>query len=64
MSVVSASAPVLINKIMTSCPNVSTVYLLVRKKKGKDVQTRVDEIFDGTVSGKIQRKVLIYGNTP
>lgn len=53
MSVVSASAPVLINKIMTSCPNVSTVYLLVRKKKGKDVQTRVDEIFDGTVSGKI-----------
>lgn len=40
---------VLINKLLLSCPNINAVYLLVRKKKGKDVQTRVDEIFDETV---------------
>lgn len=41
---------VLINKLLTTCPNINHIYLLVRKKKGKDVQARIDDIFNGSVS--------------
>jgi alcohol-forming fatty acyl-CoA reductase len=36
----------MLQKILSSCPNIECIYLLVRSKKGKDVHSRVEEIFD------------------
>lgn len=41
---------VLINKLLSSCPSIDTIYLLIRNKKGKDVHTRVEDIFHDAVS--------------
>ena len=40
----------LIEKLLRTCPGVTSIYLLVRPKKGKDVHQRTEEIFDDTVS--------------
>lgn len=40
----------LINKLLTACSTIDTIYLLVRNKKGKDVHARVEDIFDDPVS--------------
>lgn len=40
----------LINKLLTSCPTIDTIYLLIRNKKGKDVHTRVEDVFHDSVS--------------
>ncbi|XP_069691444.1 fatty acyl-CoA reductase wat-like [Periplaneta americana] len=37
---------VLIQKLLRSCPHICTIYLLVRGKKGKSVQTRMQELFN------------------
>jgi FlaA1/EpsC-like NDP-sugar epimerase len=42
---------VLMEKLLRSCPHLRNIYLLVRKKKGKDVTTRIQEVFDDPVSG-------------
>lgn len=36
----------IIEKLLRTCPGVDTIYVLVRNKKGKDVQARVDTIFE------------------
>ncbi|XP_025072855.1 putative fatty acyl-CoA reductase CG5065 [Pogonomyrmex barbatus] len=36
---------VLIEKLLRSCPDISTIYLLIRTKKDKCPETRLDEIF-------------------
>ncbi|PSN41793.1 hypothetical protein C0J52_21751 [Blattella germanica] len=41
---------VLLEKILRSCSDVDTVYLLIRTKKGKDPRQRVDEILNSAVS--------------
>lgn len=43
----------LINKLLTSCSTIDTIYLLVRNKKGKEVHSRVEDIFDDPVSTEI-----------
>lgn len=43
---------VLLNKILSSCPGIENIYLLVRNKRGKDVHSRVEEIFEDPVSVK------------
>jgi fatty acyl-CoA reductase len=40
---------VLVEKLLRSCPHLSNIYLLVRSKKGKDVETRLEEIFNDPV---------------
>lgn len=40
---------VLLNKILSSCPGIENIYLLVRSKRGKDVNSRVEEIFEDPV---------------
>lgn len=40
---------VLIDKLIRSCPGIENIYLLIRKKKGKDIHTRIDELFDDPV---------------
>ena len=40
---------VLVEKLLRSCPGVGTIYLLMRPKKGKDVQERVRELLESPV---------------
>lgn len=39
----------LIEKLLRSCPELSTIYVLVRSKKGKEVHERVEELFEDAV---------------
>lgn len=39
----------LIEKLLRTCPDLHCIYLLVRPKKGKDVDQRTDELFDDPV---------------
>jgi hypothetical protein len=41
---------VLLEKLLRSCPHLSNIYLLVRSKKGKKVDSRIEELFDDPVS--------------
>jgi len=41
---------VLMEKLLRSCPHISNIYLLVRSKKGKDVDSRIEELFNDPVS--------------
>lgn len=49
---------VLINKLLTACSSLDTIYLLVRNKKGKDVHSRIEDIFDDPVSMKFYTRLL------
>lgn len=40
----------LIDKLLRTCPGIENLYMLIRPKKGKDIHTRLDEIFDDQVS--------------
>lgn len=46
----------LMEKLLRSCSQLSTMYILVRNKKGKEIQTRVDEIFDGPVFDRLKKE--------
>jgi len=37
---------VLMEKLLRSCPHISNIYLLVRSKKGKNVDSRIEELFN------------------
>lgn len=41
---------VLTEKILRSCPHVAQIYLLVRPKKDKDAQQRLDDMLEDSVS--------------
>lgn len=41
---------VLVEKLLRSCPEVSTIYLLLRAKKGRNVQERVATLLESKVS--------------
>lgn len=45
----------LVEKILRSCPNISTLYLIVRPKKGKNPADRLKENFDDTVYCNLKR---------
>jgi fatty acyl-CoA reductase len=47
---------VLIEKILRSCSDVDTIYVLVRAKKGKEPCQRVEELFASPVSDLNRRK--------
>lgn len=36
---------VLLEKLLRTCPHIKHVYLLIRSKKGKNAEQRLDEIF-------------------
>lgn len=55
-----SSVLVLINKLLTSCSTIDTIYLLVRNKKGKEVHSRVEDIFDDPVSTRITLAFLTF----
>nr|CAD7259153.1 unnamed protein product [Timema shepardi] len=43
----------LIEKLLRSCPSLKQVYIIIRSKKGKDVDTRVEEIFEDLVQSNL-----------
>lgn len=43
----------LIEKLLRSCPELSTIYVLVRGKKGKEAHQRVEELFEDAVFGPL-----------
>lgn len=47
----------LIDKLLRTCPGIENMYMLVRPKKGKDIHTRLDEIFDDQVFSKLREEV-------
>ena len=41
---------VIVEKLLRSCPNIKAIYFLVRPKKGKTCEERMDSIFSLPVS--------------
>lgn len=41
---------VLLEKLLRSCPHIKRIFLLIREKKGKSSQERLEEIFDDRVT--------------
>lgn len=44
---------VLLEKILRTCPDVGTVYVLIRPKKGQLTEERAQALFDQPVSAKL-----------
>ncbi|KAG5878053.1 hypothetical protein JTB14_021206 [Gonioctena quinquepunctata] len=47
---------VLMEKLLRSCPNISTIYILVRDKKGRSMETRIDRILKNTLFDRLRKK--------
>lgn len=47
----------LIDKLLRSCPDIENIYLLVRPKRGLDIHTRLEEIFDDQVFARLRATV-------
>ncbi|CAG4978432.1 unnamed protein product [Colias eurytheme] len=48
---------ILVEKLLRSCPGVENLYLLVRQKRGKDIYTRIEEIFDDPMFDRLKEEV-------
>ncbi|XP_015586610.1 fatty acyl-CoA reductase wat isoform X2 [Cephus cinctus] len=48
---------ILIEKLLRSCSDLSTIYLLVRPKKGKDIQNRLEQIFTNPIFNRLKEEV-------
>lgn len=48
---------VLLEKLLYSCRDISTIYVLVRGKKGKDIQTRIDELLESAPFARLRNEV-------
>jgi fatty acyl-CoA reductase len=50
---------VLLEKLLRACPQIGTVYLLVRPKKVTDIRERVNALFDSPVSEILTRLKIL-----
>ncbi|CAH2056135.1 unnamed protein product, partial [Iphiclides podalirius] len=48
---------ILVEKLLRCCPGVENLYLLVRQKRGKDIYTRIEEIFEDPVFNRLKEDV-------
>ena len=55
---------VLIEKILRTCSDVDTIYVLIRAKKGKEPRQRVEELFASPVSDFNERIPYILESNP
>lgn len=46
-----------IEKLLRTCLDIENIYMLVRPKRGVDIHTRLDEIFDDHVFDQMREKV-------
>ncbi|XP_050426046.1 putative fatty acyl-CoA reductase CG5065 [Adelges cooleyi] len=44
----------LIEKLLRSCPGINTIYILIRPKRGKDIQCRFEELLKNPVFDRIR----------
>ncbi|KAI4498876.1 hypothetical protein M0802_006051 [Mischocyttarus mexicanus] len=51
---------VLIEKLLRSCPRIAYIYLLIRSKKEKDAQSRIEELFEDRVFDRMKKEVPKY----
>lgn len=47
---------ILIEKLLRSCNDLSTIYILARNKKGKNLQSRIDELFDDAIFDRLKKE--------
>ncbi|XP_069691430.1 fatty acyl-CoA reductase wat-like [Periplaneta americana] len=47
---------VLMEKLLRSCPYINKIYVLVRRKKGKDMHTRLEDIFNEPLFMKLKQE--------
>lgn len=47
----------LIDKLLRSCSDIENIYMLVRPKRGLDIHTRLEEIFDDQVFDRLRETV-------
>lgn len=47
---------VLVEKLLRSCPDIETIYLLMRPKRGNDVRLRLQELLNATLFDKLRRQ--------
>ncbi|XP_043286437.1 fatty acyl-CoA reductase wat-like [Venturia canescens] len=48
---------ILVEKLLRSCPDISTIYLLIRAKKNKNVQDRVEDLFNDPIYDRLRKEV-------
>ncbi|XP_023940543.1 fatty acyl-CoA reductase wat [Bicyclus anynana] len=48
---------ILVEKLLRCCPGVENLYLLVRQKRGKDIYTRIEEVFEDPVFSRLKEEV-------
>ncbi|XP_050358500.1 fatty acyl-CoA reductase wat-like [Nymphalis io] len=48
---------ILMEKLLRCCPGVENLYLLVRQKRGKDIYTRIEEMFEDPVFNRLKEEV-------
>lgn len=47
---------ILIEKLLRSCPGIKNIYLLIRPKKGLEINTRLTEILNSQLFDKLRRE--------
>ncbi|TGZ35771.1 fatty acyl-CoA reductase wat-like [Temnothorax longispinosus] len=48
---------ILTEKLLRSCPDISTIYLLIRSKKDKSPESRLDEMFEKPLFDRVKNEV-------
>ncbi|CAH1107706.1 unnamed protein product [Psylliodes chrysocephalus] len=46
----------LVEKLLRSCPDIQSIYLLMRPKKGRSIEERLDELLKNPVFGRIKQE--------
>lgn len=45
-----------IEKLLRTCPDIENIYMMVRPKRGVDIHTRLDKVFDDQVFDQLREK--------
>ncbi|KAG5876416.1 hypothetical protein JTB14_032617 [Gonioctena quinquepunctata] len=53
---------VLLEKLLRSCPNISTIYILVRDKKGNNMETRIDKLLRNVLFDRLRKECPKYSH--
>ncbi|XP_045457853.1 fatty acyl-CoA reductase wat-like [Melitaea cinxia] len=48
---------ILVEKLLRCCPGVENIYILIRQKRGKDIYTRIEEMFEDSVFDRLKEEV-------
>ncbi|XP_072756344.1 putative fatty acyl-CoA reductase CG5065 [Anoplolepis gracilipes] len=48
---------VLVEKLLRSCPDISTIYLLIRSKKNKCLESRLNDIFENPMYNRLNKEM-------